>query len=237
MAGDEIEMPANAMMMIHNPWGGVVGEADQIQSFGEALSKMRMGIANAYVKRTGLKRSEILAMMDKETWLDAKEAVAKGFADRIEKPIQMAANYDISRFNNVPAKFGRLLKESTMTTRNSKAAAAAVNDDEFEGERPEKTESDIRAELLAHQKEIRSLCSIAGKPELADGFINDDKSVADVIAALAELREKDAKDKAKTGAAADKSTVSARHNPTTETSTASIDPAAIYDRWNRRKSA
>jgi ATP-dependent Clp protease protease subunit len=105
MAGDEIVMPGNAMMMIHNPWGGVVGEADQIISFGSALEIMRRNIVSAYASRTNLSESDITAMMDKETWLSAAEAVRLGFADRVEEPMRMVAMVNTSRFMNVPESY------------------------------------------------------------------------------------------------------------------------------------
>lgn len=43
---------------------------------------------------------------------------------------------------------------------------------------------EIRAELLATRKDIRILCKLAGKPELAEGFIDEDLSVSDVLAKL-----------------------------------------------------
>ncbi len=102
MAGDKIVMPSNAMMMIHNPYGGVIGGAEQVVSFGEALDKMRESIAGIYAGRTGLPMNEVTAMMDRETWLDAEEAVSRGFADDIEAPVKIAASFDVSRFKNAP---------------------------------------------------------------------------------------------------------------------------------------
>ncbi|QWG18712.1 Clp protease ClpP [Bradyrhizobium sediminis] len=107
MVGDEIIMPSNAMMMIHNPWGGVAGSVEQIESFGTALKTMRENIVGAYAKRTRLAVDQIRAMMDKETWLSAEEAVRLGFADRIEAPLKMAAMAslpDVSRFKNAPTR-------------------------------------------------------------------------------------------------------------------------------------
>lgn len=108
MAGNEIIMPSNSMLMIHNPWGGVTGDSDQIISFGEALSKMRDAIADAYVKRSGIKRSEVFAMMDRETWLSAEEAVSLGLADRVEEPRQMAALIDTNKFRNTPVALKKI---------------------------------------------------------------------------------------------------------------------------------
>jgi ATP-dependent Clp protease protease subunit len=102
MAGDEIVMPSNSQIMIHNPWGGVVGESDKIMSFGEALAQMRQSIADAYVKRSGMSEADIFAMMDRETWLTAQDAVTLGFADRVEEPMKMAAQFNTSKFRNTP---------------------------------------------------------------------------------------------------------------------------------------
>lgn len=106
MVGDEVVMPGNAMLMIHNPWGGVTGNADQLKSFGEALELMQANIRNAYVKRTGINPDEIQRMMDRETWLSAADAVRLGFADRIEGELKAAALAglpDISKFKNAPS--------------------------------------------------------------------------------------------------------------------------------------
>jgi ATP-dependent Clp endopeptidase proteolytic subunit ClpP len=105
MAGTEVVMSANGFMMIHNPWGGVVGEAEQIRSFSEALDMMKANIVGAYVNRTGLPEDQIRALMDKETWLNASDSVRLGFADRVEEPIRMAAALDTSKFKNVPESF------------------------------------------------------------------------------------------------------------------------------------
>lgn len=229
MAGDEIVMPSNAMLMIHNPWGGVVGGSEQIISFGEALDKMRAGILDAYADRTGLKRGVIQKMMDKETWMDAKEAKKLGFADRIEKPVAMAASVNVDRFRNVPAKFGRILKENTMakTPHNN-----ANDDDALELETPPvKTEKEIRDGILTQHAEVRSLCALAGKSDLADGFIAEDKSPADVLKALDAARVEDAKKTKKPGAA----DVNARHTPGESDPAAakSVDPTDVYAKWNR----
>ena len=106
MVGDEVVMPSNAMLMLHNPWGGITGNANQLKSFGEALEAMQANIRNAYAKRTGIHPVEIQKMMDRETWLSASESVRLGFADRVEgelKAAALAALPDISKFKNAPS--------------------------------------------------------------------------------------------------------------------------------------
>lgn len=130
----------------------------------------------------------------------------------------------------------------------AKGKNGGAADDDFEAETPEvtKTAKEIREEILAQHKEIRSLCALAGKPELADGFIAEDKSPADVLAALDAAREEDSK-KGKGGKGKDgkpgsgAAEVSARHNPNAADPNAAkaLDPTSIYAKWNAsgRKSA
>ena len=100
--GDEVIMPSNSMLMIHNPWGAIGGNADTLISFGEALAKMRESIAAAYVAKSGMDVEDVYKLMDKETWLDAYDAVDLGLADRVDEPRQMAALVNTSKFQNTP---------------------------------------------------------------------------------------------------------------------------------------
>jgi ATP-dependent protease ClpP protease subunit len=47
MAGDEVVMPANAMLMLHDPSGVVMGTAVDMRSTAEALDKMKAGMVGA----------------------------------------------------------------------------------------------------------------------------------------------------------------------------------------------
>jgi ATP-dependent Clp protease protease subunit len=83
MAADEIVIWEGAMMMIHQSWQDLIGNADVLEAAAAILRKIDQNMAAAYVRRTGLDDAEIRAMMKTETWLTAEEAVTKGFADRM----------------------------------------------------------------------------------------------------------------------------------------------------------
>lgn len=83
MAGDVIEMSPVSMMMIHNPWLGMQGDADEMRAAANFLDDMKETIINAYEAKTKLPREQISQMMNDETWLHAKKAVDLGFADKI----------------------------------------------------------------------------------------------------------------------------------------------------------
>ena len=91
MAGNRIIMPTNALMMIHNPAGGVWGEAEDMRDTAEILDKIRDTIANVYIARTGLEREKVISMMDSETWLTATEAHELKFCDEVEESVTATA--------------------------------------------------------------------------------------------------------------------------------------------------
>lgn len=91
MAGSPVYMADNALLMIHNPWTVSMGESKDLRKEADLLDKLKVNLRNAYVRKTGINAEEIGAMMDAETWFDAVEAVALGFADAIEEGVAAAA--------------------------------------------------------------------------------------------------------------------------------------------------
>lgn len=86
MAGDEIIASTGAFVMIHNAWGIVQGQSDDMRAHAELVDKMTEQIAQIYAKRTGLDVTKIRQMMDQETWLAAEEAKRLGFVSSIFEP-------------------------------------------------------------------------------------------------------------------------------------------------------
>lgn len=105
MAGDVVEMPENAMMMIHDPWGYAMGDASSMRKQAEALDKIKVGLVAAYRGKTGMDESEIADLMSDETWMTAEEAVSMGFADKMLAPVEAQANFNmLADFRKVPAQ-------------------------------------------------------------------------------------------------------------------------------------
>lgn len=102
MAGDEIVMPANAMLMLHDPSAAVVGRAQELRQMADGLDRIRAAMAAIYAGRSQREPHDVERLMDAETWLSASEALALGLADRIDPPVRMAARFDLSVFANVP---------------------------------------------------------------------------------------------------------------------------------------
>jgi len=101
LAGDEVIMAENSLFMIHNAWGGAMGEATEIRKTAALLDKISGEIADIYTKKTNLPYNRVKEMMDEETWLSADEAFNLGFIDSISDAIKVAAKYDVSKFKNI----------------------------------------------------------------------------------------------------------------------------------------
>jgi ATP-dependent Clp endopeptidase proteolytic subunit ClpP len=69
--------------MIHNPAGGVWGDAAEMEKGAERLRKLEDSVAKLYAERTGRDVDEIHDWMNAETWMTAEEAVDSGFADEV----------------------------------------------------------------------------------------------------------------------------------------------------------
>ena len=85
MAGDEIIMPRNALMMIHNMWMGAVGNSAELRKAADDLDVINTAGRSAYLAKAGdkLPEAKLIEMMDAETWLTAEDCITYGLADRL----------------------------------------------------------------------------------------------------------------------------------------------------------
>lgn len=94
MAGDKVVMPKNTMMMIHNIWNIVIGNATQLRKAADDLDVIMAGNRQAYLLKSNGKITEekLIELLDAETWLTAEQCIAYGFADELlEKEADLAA--------------------------------------------------------------------------------------------------------------------------------------------------
>lgn len=93
MAGNRIVMPANALMLVHNPLVGVMGNAEELRKVASDLDKIAEGILNIYQARTRLDKATLTKLMDEETMMTAQEALSYGFATEVISEEKAAAVY------------------------------------------------------------------------------------------------------------------------------------------------
>lgn len=82
-AANRVRAVPGAMYMIHNVSGSGHGDYRALQHSSEVLKTANQSISNIYRMKTGMTDTELLALMDKESWMDAKTAKEKGFIDEI----------------------------------------------------------------------------------------------------------------------------------------------------------
>lgn len=108
MAGTDIRIADNGTMMIHDPWGMSIGTAEEMRKVADSLDKIRSTLLDTYVARTGGDRQQISDWMAAETWMNAEEAVANGFANSTSGEKAMKAEFPmLANFKNLPDEIRR----------------------------------------------------------------------------------------------------------------------------------
>lgn len=84
MAGDEVIMPKNALMMVHDMWMSATGNARELRKYADDLDTINAAGRAAYLAKAGDKLTEeqLIRMMEEETWLTAEQCMQYGFADK-----------------------------------------------------------------------------------------------------------------------------------------------------------
>lgn len=85
MAGDTVSMPPTSILMIHAPWGGVMGNAKELRQYADVLDKFSDSMADAYVAKSGMSRADVLSLLKdgEDHYYTGEEAVEAGFADAV----------------------------------------------------------------------------------------------------------------------------------------------------------
>jgi ATP-dependent Clp protease protease subunit len=77
----------NAEIMIHQPWGGVSGQASDIVITAENIIKTKKKLIKMFADVTGQKIDKVERDMDRDFWMDSDDAKKYGIVDKImEKP-------------------------------------------------------------------------------------------------------------------------------------------------------
>lgn len=118
MAADEVVMPSNSMLMIHNPWTITMGNSSELRKQAEDLDRIGQSSMQSYLDKAGdtLTSEKLQEMLDAETWLSADEALQHGLCDVVENANQAVALVDedtLSKYKNVPTQLFVQDKEAT----------------------------------------------------------------------------------------------------------------------------
>ena len=127
MAGDEIVMRDGALIMIHDPRTETFGTSSAHRQTADRLDILSNQFREIYAKRTGKTEKAIGDLMTAESWLDADQAIAAGFATRKSdgERARIYASFDYSKYRNAPEFLGRktegtILMSTDLDTDNEK---------------------------------------------------------------------------------------------------------------------
>lgn len=251
MAGSTVRVADNALVMVHNPWSIGIGNSADMRKLADDLDTVRNTIIATYKWHSALTEEALGALMDAETWMDADEALANGFATEKVEGLKAAASLDPKALDKltVPDRFRDRVKaflkpaptpapEPVVATAEDiiRACTDAGLDLAFAATltgaklTPDQvaarvaSEKQARAQAQARADEIAALCTKAKLPTLAKGYIAGQMAVDDVRAHLTTIT-----------AAKDSVEIDGSLPPDQGTATrAQIDVAAVYAARNRQ---
>lgn len=191
MAGDTVEMPPESILMIHAPWGGIMGNAQELREYANILDTYAEAMSGAYETKSGKPHDEVLALLQdgKDHYFTGTQAVAEGFADSTTAGVGGDDADDESKamaaallhryapsLNSAPGGMANLAIAAAMRARNplsrqpaAPQAAPAANTTEEAPTMPTPTNSPAagasdRAAILAADKQRREAIRAAFAP-------------------------------------------------------------------------
>ena len=88
MSADKLVMPSNAMFMIHRASTFAYGNKSDFEKIAKDLDKIDSSVRESYKDKFVGEESELISLIDAETWLTAEECKAFGFCDEIVDEIK-----------------------------------------------------------------------------------------------------------------------------------------------------
>lgn len=210
LAGDDREMPSNAMVMIHGVASGAWGTVDEIEERVAAMKKVQASMRSVYVNRLGIDEARADELTAKDNWFSAQEAKDEGIATVLTDSVEVTAKFNLDRAD-LPEHVAKLF--ATKAEEESAPEPAPAPETEITQEDQEQMQTPVAESVvalakasgleahasflalscatvdeakarMAEAREIVALCTVAGLADKAAEHIRAKASVADVRAAL-----------------------------------------------------
>ena len=106
----------NASLLLHNPWIPCWALEEQVtakdlENHAEEMRMWQNKMVDAYVERCGCDREEVQALMDKDIFIDTKEAIRLGLISSTVPAISASVGKSVSSFINNSKKQNPMAKE------------------------------------------------------------------------------------------------------------------------------
>lgn len=128
---DEVRMPSNTMLMIHNAWNRVSGNAKELRKAADDLDRINEMQVETYMAKIGEKtpEEEVRRLMEEESWISAQHAFELGLCDLVEGTNSVAAcitNEHAKLFKNMPKAFLSKSIEQNVLSEEEKTMRAKI---------------------------------------------------------------------------------------------------------------
>lgn len=169
MAGSTITMAETSMLMIHNAWGIVLGDRNDMLETAAVMEKIDGQLAAIYAGKSGKPASDISAMMDAETWFTSNEAKSAGLCDAVLAPAEKPA-----ASNAVRVKIQNRVRE---IARDTMAALPAYDPDGDGDNDAEEALGMINAAAILLSEAVESLTGVADEDDAGDAGTNGNQPI------------------------------------------------------------
>lgn len=185
LAADQIVASSGAFVMVHNPWGLTIGDAEAHRASAGLLDKYATALAGDYQRRTGKDEATVRGWMDAETWFTAAEAVEAGLVDEVEETVAPKNEWNLSAYANVPEALSlvRVMAQTmpAMASESEVEGAAPETEKPKEVQNMEPTNTGqqtapdmeaVRAEAIKAERErVSQISAIAAKHGMDQAFV------------------------------------------------------------------
>lgn len=130
LCGDELRIPANAFLMIHKPFMGIIGNSPELRKAAEDLDRIEEGIVNVYAEnlKEGVEIDKIKEMMNEETWLNG-EAAAEIFNCIVTEELKAVAYCDISSdLSHIPEEITNKTSANIQALEDARIKLSSLNE-------------------------------------------------------------------------------------------------------------
>ena len=196
---DEVQAPANAMLMVHDPASVMFGafKAADLQNELQSLKAISASMSTVYQAKTGKTAEEIAPWLAGDTWMTAEEAKAAGLVDVILPARQAQAKLDLSSLPNAPAAALALVAEPVELNDENAAeegeAEAAEETETAEAEEgtetveeeandnaPDPVQEALQA-VAQRNREIAAACALRDRHDMIIQYQDSGQPLADIM--------------------------------------------------------
>lgn len=173
MAGSQRLIRENTPFMIHLPWGGSMGTADELERFADQLRSIEKKLVGFYTRSLNLEEQALLPLLKNETWLTPNQLTTLGFTTSRQVKAAAKAFFKTNSMNGTFSERDRHWMESLFTKVLGKFKNAHV----FNKVVQDATGTEIDFTDLPDDAviEVGAIATVDGKPAegeyiLPDGF-------------------------------------------------------------------